>query len=135
MHAPRLIPVMFAGFLFAGPVLAEDKSPEPGIEQFGAMVKPADVDLFFNYLRDAMKAGMAGKTPPAPPPELQQRAQELARTFKEQGAATMDQMLQQFQEELKESLPPEPRSEPTPEPAPELAPDAPDKSSQPDSRT
>lgn len=128
MQTLRLVPVMFAGFLFAGPVLAEDKSPEPDIEQLGAMVKPSDVDLFFNYLRDAMKAGMAGKTPPAPPPQLKQRAQELAKTFKEQGAASMDQMLQQFQEELKKSLPPESGSEPTPEPAP----DAPDKISQPD---
>jgi hypothetical protein len=104
MKLHRALAVVAAMSMIAGPVFAEGAVPPLGADQLRSQVKPADVDLFFNYMRDAVKAAMEGKEPPPPPPQLSKRARELSDTFRQQGAATMDQMLQQFQEELKKSL-------------------------------
>jgi hypothetical protein len=104
MKLHRALAVVAAISMIAGPVFAEGAVPPPDADQLRSQVKPADVDLFFNYMRDAVKAAMEGKEPPPPPPQLSKRARELSDTFRQQGAATMDQMLQQFQEELKKSL-------------------------------
>lgn len=108
MKLQYAIAMLAAAGALSGPLLADEPSPQPDLERFRAMVKPADVDLFFNYLRDAMKAGMAGKTPPPPPPQLSQRAKELANSLRLEGATTMDQMLELIQQEMKKSLPPVP---------------------------
>jgi hypothetical protein len=91
---------------FSGPVLAGESAQAPDMERFRYMVKPADVDLFFNYLRVVMKAGLEGKTPPPPPSQLSQRAYELAESLRKEGVASMDQMLEMMRQEIKESLPP-----------------------------
>jgi hypothetical protein len=113
--------LMAAGAL-SGPVKAEEASPPADLERFRALVKPSDVDLFFNYVRDAMKAGMDGKALPPPPPQLSQRARELAESFRQEGATTMDQMLEMIKQEMKKSLPP-PAAPLTP---PDDSPDKPD---------
>lgn len=117
--------VLAAASALSGPVQAEDASPPADLERFRDLVKPADVDLFFNYLRDAVKAGMQGKAPPSPPPQVSDRARELAESFRQEGATSLDQMLEMIKEEMKKSLPP---------PEPPLTPpeDSPDK---PDYRT
>jgi hypothetical protein len=98
--------MLAAAGALSGPVKAQEASPRLDLEPFRALVQPADVDLFFNYLRDAMKAGMEGKVPPPPPPQLSRRAQELAESLQQQGISTMDQMLEMIQQEMKKSLPP-----------------------------
>jgi hypothetical protein len=97
--------MLAAAGALSGPVRAEEPPPTPDLERFRSMVKPADVDLFFNYLRDTMKAGMEGKTLPPPPPQLSRRAQELAESLRKEGATTMDQMLELIKQEMKKSLP------------------------------
>jgi hypothetical protein len=72
-----------------------------------------------------MKAGMEGKVPPSPPPQLSRRARELSDSLQQQGVSTMDQMLEMIKQEMKRSLPP---------PAPRSTPPA-DDSSKPDYRT
>jgi hypothetical protein len=94
--------------MLSGPARAEEPFPPADLERFRDLVKPADVDLFFNYLRDAMKAGIAGKTPPPPPAELSRRAEELTESLKQQGLSTLDQMLEMIRQEMKNSLPPPP---------------------------
>lgn len=106
MKMKHAFALLAAAGALSAPVRADEPSVEPDLERFRSMVKPADVDLFFNYLHEAMKAGMEGRTPPAPPPQLSRRAQELAQSFKQQGGATMDQMLEMFRQEIKKSLPP-----------------------------
>ncbi|HYP67158.1 MAG TPA: hypothetical protein VEP67_02780 [Thiobacillaceae bacterium] len=98
--------VLAAAGALSGPVKAQEPSPPPDLERFRALVKPADVDLFFNYLRDSVKAGMEGRAPPPPPPQLSQRARELAESFRQEGAMTLDQMLEMIRQEMKKSLPP-----------------------------
>jgi len=117
--------MLAAAGALSGPVLAEEPSPAPDLERFRSMVKPADVDLLFNYLRDSVKAGMEGKAPPVPPPQLSQRARELAESMRQEGATTMDQMLEMIKQEMKKSLPP---------PAPSTMPPE-DDSHRPDDRT
>ena len=106
MNMKSAFAMLMAAGALSSPVRAEETTVEPDMERFRSMVKPADVDMFFNYLREAMKAGMEGKVPPTPPALLSQRAQELAQSLKQQGATTMDQLLQQIQQEMKKSLPP-----------------------------
>jgi hypothetical protein len=125
MKLPYAFAMLAAAGALSGPVRADEPPPPVDLERFRNMVKPADVDLFFNYLRDAMKAGMAGKTPPPPPPQLSHRAQELSESLRHEGAATMDQMLEMFRQEMKKSLPP---------PAPPQAPPE-DVPNEPDYRT
>ncbi len=98
--------VLAAAGALSGPVKAADPPPPVDLERLRALVKPADVDLFFNYLRDSVKAGMQGKAPPAPPPQLSERARELAESFRKEGAVTLDQMLELIKQEMKDSLPP-----------------------------
>jgi hypothetical protein len=113
MKMKHAFAMLAAAGALAGPVRAEEPYPVPDMERFRSMVKPADVDLFFNYLRDAVKAGMEGKTPPPPPPQLSERARELAESFHQEGAVTLDQMLEMIRQEMKKSLPPPaPRSTP-----------------------
>jgi hypothetical protein len=117
--------MLAAAGALSGPVKAEETSPPADLERFRALVQPSDVDLFFNYLRDAMKAGMEGRALPSPPPQLSQRARELAESLRQEGATTMDQMLEMIKQEMKKSLPP---------PAPPTMPPE-DDSHRPDDRT
>ena len=98
--------MLAAAGAISGPVRAEDASPLPDLERFRTLVQPSDVELLFNYLRDAMKAGMEGKVPPPPPAQLSRRAQELTESLQQQGVSTMDQMLELIKQEMKKSLPP-----------------------------
>jgi hypothetical protein len=129
MNMKYAFAMLAAAGALSGPVRAGEPSVEPDMERFRSMIKPADIDLFFNYFREAMKAGMDGRLPPQPPAQLSSRARELAESFRKEGSATMDQMLQQFQEEMKKALPPDLPPETTPE-APQEKP-----APQPDYRT
>jgi hypothetical protein len=97
--------MLAAAGALSGSVRAEDPSSGADLEQLRSMVKPADVDLIFNYLREAMKASAEGRAPPVPPAQLMQRAQEVQHLLKQHGEMTMDQMLQQIQQEVRKSLP------------------------------
>jgi len=108
MKLKQAFAMLMAAGALSGPAQAEEPSVEPDLERFRSMVKPADVDLFFNYLRDTMKAGMEGKPLPPPPPQLSQRARQLAESLRKEGATTMDQMLELMRQEIKKSLPPPP---------------------------
>lgn len=98
--------MLAAAGALSGPVKAQETSPPLDLESFRALVQPADVDLFFNYLRDAMKAGIEGKVLPPPPPQLSRRAQELAESLQREGISSADQLLDMIKQEMKKSLPP-----------------------------
>jgi hypothetical protein len=108
MNLKYAFAMLAAAGALAGPVWAEEPHPGPDMDRLRSLVKPADVDLFFDYLRDTMKAGMEGKALPPPPPQLSQRARQLGESLRKEGATTMDQMLELMRQEMKKSLPPPP---------------------------
>ncbi|MGO9444426.1 MAG: hypothetical protein ACLPXB_06550 [Thiobacillaceae bacterium] len=98
--------MLAAAGALTGSAAAEEPPPETDLQRLQSMVKPGDVDLVFQYLREAAKASGEGRALPLPPAQLVQRAQEVEQSLKQHGGMTMDQLLQQIQRQARKSLPP-----------------------------
>jgi hypothetical protein len=71
----------------SGTVLAHDERGFSGIESqlMQGAIRESDVSLFLDYLRAAMLAATEGREPPAPPRELERRAEDLGNELKARG--------------------------------------------------
>ena len=70
----------------------------------GGIVQERDVDLVFDYLRDALSAAVLGRDAPAPPRELEQRAEAIGEEMKRRGAAAARVFIDVIEKSVREGL-------------------------------
>lgn len=109
--APALALLLASG----APVLAHDgrtdfpAAPVPQRLMHGA-IQESDVTLLFDYLRDAIRAAAEGRDPPAPPRELEKRAEELGTELKTRGTLAALLLLSTVEKQvsalIREAVPP-----------------------------
>jgi hypothetical protein len=87
--------------------------PHGGQPVLGGIVQQQDIELFFDYLRDAVTAAAEGR-PAEPPQALARRAQEIGEEMKRHGAAAARALIDALESELREA----PREPPRPLGAP-----------------
>jgi hypothetical protein len=108
----RLTAAAVLGLTLCSSVYAQD-SRRPLPESFlGGIVQDRDVDLVFNYLRDALKAGMEGRET-TPPDELTQRAEAIGDELKRRGAAAARAAIDAIEQTVRDAMR-EPRQLPPP---------------------
>lgn len=74
--------------------------PKERAPALGGIVQQQDVELFFDYLRDAVTAAAEGRTP-EPPEPLARRAQEIGEEMKRHGAAAARALIDALESELR----------------------------------
>ena len=77
---------------------------------FAGIVQERDVALFFDYLRDALRAAVAGREA-RPPEELTRRAEAIGEEVKQRGAAAAEAAIDAIERSVREGMR-EPRSLP-----------------------
>ena len=88
-------------------------SRRPPVDSFLAgIVQERDVDLVFDYLRDALKAALDGREA-APPAELTQRAEAIGDELKRRGAAAARAAIDAIEQSVRDAMR-EPRRLPPP---------------------
>ena len=78
---------------------AEAHEPQPVL---GGIVQQQDVELFFDYLRDAVSAAAEGR-PAEPPQALTRRAQEIGEEMKRHGAAAARALIDTLESAVREA--------------------------------
>jgi len=85
------------------PAYAED-SRQPSVSSFlGGIVQERDVDLVFDYLRDALKGAMEGREA-TPPDELTQRAEAIGGELKRRGAAAARAAIDAIEQSVRDAM-------------------------------
>jgi hypothetical protein len=79
------------------------ESPSFPAPLLGGIIQERDVTLVFDYLRDALKAGMQGRQV-EPPKELTQRAEAIGEEVKERGATAARAAIDAIEDAVRESL-------------------------------
>jgi hypothetical protein len=69
----------------------------------GGIIQERDVTLLFDYLRDALKAGMQGREV-QPPKELTQRAEAIGEELKDRGATAARAAIDAIEDAVRESM-------------------------------
>jgi hypothetical protein len=90
-------------FALCVPAHAEDSRQLPASPLLGGIIQEHDVTLAFDYLREALKAGMQGREV-EPPKELTQRAQAIGEELKERGATAARAAIDAIEDAVRESL-------------------------------
>ena len=80
----RTLIALSLGFALSVPAYAHERTPPLGEYLFGGIVQERDVDLLFDYLRDAARAAIDGREAP-PPDVLTQRAEQMTEEVKRRG--------------------------------------------------
>ena len=83
--------------------LAQERRPLPDAV-FGGIVQDRDVTVFFDYLREALNAAIEGREP-APPDELQQRAEAMGEEMKRRGAVAARALIDAIEASVRQRLP------------------------------
>ncbi len=97
------------GLALSTPALAGDNGDRDPLSRFEpqvlfqGLIQESDVSLFFDYLRSAMAAAIAGREAPAAD-ELQKRAETLANELKIRGALAALLFLSAAEEKAKQLL-------------------------------
>jgi hypothetical protein len=101
----------FVGLTLCAPAYAHDEGSTNPEVLFGGVVQERDIDLVFDYLRDALSAAVLGREAPPPPPELEQRAEAAGDEMKRRGAAAARVLIDVLEKSVREGLgEPPPRS-------------------------
>lgn len=109
MHFRRLLAAMLTGLVLSPAALAGDSGDREPLSRFEpqvlfqGLIQESDVSLFFDYLRSAMAAAIAGREAPAAD-ELQKRAEALGNELKMRGALAAWLLLSVFEEQAKQLL-------------------------------
>jgi hypothetical protein len=82
----------------------------------GGIVQERDVDLVFDYLREALRAAVEGRDAPQPPNELTRRAEAIGDEVKRRGAAAAQAAIDAIEKSIREGMR-EPRRLPPTSPA------------------
>lgn len=89
---------------FSASAYAHDRRPLPPESVLGAIVQERDVDLVFDYLREALGAAVLGRDAPPPPRELEQRAEAIGDEMKRRGAAAARVIIDVIERSVREGL-------------------------------
>jgi len=92
--------------MFCASVLAAERDePRVGVGEshFGGLVEERDVELAFDYLRDAVSAALEGREV-RPPDALKQRAEAIAEEMKRRGAAAARAVIDAIEQSVREGL-------------------------------
>jgi hypothetical protein len=108
----RLITATLFGVALCSSAYAQDARRPPANALLGGIVQERDVDLVFDYLRDALKAGMEGREA-TPPDELTQRAEAIGDELKRRGAAAARAAIDAIEQTVRDAMR-EPRRLPPP---------------------
>ena len=102
-----------AGLLLAlcASAYAHDERRAPPAAILGGIVQERDVDLVFDYLREALDAAVEGREAP-PPDEIARRAGAIGEEMKRRGAAAARVFIDVIEKSVREGL-----REPVPRPA------------------
>jgi hypothetical protein len=99
------------GLAFCAAAYAHDPRPPAPESVLGGIVQERDIDLVFDYLRDALSAAVLGRGTPPPPRELEQRAEAAGDEMKRRGAAAARVLIDVIEKSVHEGLhEPPPRS-------------------------
>lgn len=94
--------IVIAGVLiFAVCAPAHSAGPHERQPVLGGVVQQEDVELFFDYLRDALTAASEGRAA-APPEALTRRAEEIGEDMKRHGAAAARALVDALESALHE---------------------------------
>ena len=85
------------------PAYAQDSRQPPANSLFGGIVQERDVDLVFDYLRDALKGAMEGREA-TPPDELTQRAEAIGGELKRRGAAAARAAIDAIEQSVRDAM-------------------------------
>jgi hypothetical protein len=102
----RLASTAVLVFTLSCPAYANDRGPSaPPIDAFfGGIVQERDVDLVFDYLREALRAAVDGQEAPQPPAELTRRAEAIGGEVKRRGAAAAQAAIDAIEKSVRESM-------------------------------
>ena len=117
----RLVLAVLVGFALSAVAYARDpaeRAPRLGPDLLGGIVQESDVDLVFDYLRDALRAAMDGRDA-QPPDELVRRAEAIGDEMKRRGAAAAQAVLDAIERSVRDSMR-EPRGLPPTSPSQRL---------------
>ena len=108
----RLVLAAALALALSTPAHARDssKSAPPLEGVFAGIVQERDVALFFDYLRDALRAAVEGREA-RPPEELTRRAEAIGEEVKQRGAAAAEAAIDAIERSVREGMR-EPRSLP-----------------------
>ena len=103
----RIITAAFLGLVFcsSASVRAAGSGEPPSFPGaiLGGLIQEHDVTLVFDYLRDALKAGIQGREV-QPPKELTQRAEAIGEELKARGAVAARAAIDAIEAAVRESL-------------------------------
>jgi hypothetical protein len=85
------------------PAYAGDARQPSAESFFGGIIQERDVTLAFDYLRDALKAAMAGREA-RPPEELTQRAEAIGEELKRRGAEAARGAIDALEEAVRDGM-------------------------------
>ena len=91
------------GVALCSTAFAQDDRAPLGTLLLGGLIQEQDVTLVFDYLRDALKAGMQGRQV-EPPKELTQRAEAIGEELKARGATAAREAIDAIEDAVRESL-------------------------------
>ena len=99
----HIIAAAFFAFVLCVSARAGDPRQPPPNPFLGGIIEERDVTLVFDYLRDALKAGMQGRQT-EPPKELTQRAEVIGEELKQRGAIAARAAIDAIEDAVRESL-------------------------------
>ena len=112
----RLMIAGTLGIALCASAYAHDERPSAPGSDVGGILQERDIDLVFDYLRDALSAAVLGREAPPPPRELEQRAEAIGDEMKRRGAAAARVIIDVIERSVREGLrepPPRPALPPT----------------------
>lgn len=99
----HIISAALVGVALCASAYAGDPRQSSGSPILGGIIQERDVTLVFDYLRDALKAGMQGREV-QPPKELTQRAEVIGEELKERGAIAARAAIDAIEDAVREGL-------------------------------
>ena len=92
------------GLTLCASAYAHDPRPMIPESLLGGIVHERDIDLVFDYLREALSAAVVGREAPPPPRELEQRAEVIGDEMKRRGAAAARVFIDTIEKSVREGV-------------------------------
>jgi hypothetical protein len=99
-----VLALVSSGTVFAHDEWSQDRFSGIESQLLQGAIRESDVSLFLDYLRATMVAAAEGRDPPAPPRELERRAEELGSELKARGTLAALLFLSALEERAKTLL-------------------------------
>ena len=92
-----------AALALATPAVAHEPLPPPADYLFGGIVREADIDLAFDYLRESARAAFHGREAP-PPDALADRAGQMADEVARRGGIAARIFIDAIEKSIREGM-------------------------------